>query len=84
MQTKVSVRGQTVIPQEIRQALGITTNTLLYWKVQNGIILLYPLSNDPTQDSLGILKDKGFTLEDFLKERQREREKEKLANLHSR
>lgn len=30
----------------------------------------------PVQASLGILKDKGFTFQDFLKERQREREKE--------
>ncbi len=32
--------------------------------------------NPPVQASLGILKDKGFTFEDFLKERQRERQKE--------
>ena len=84
MQTKVSVRGQAVIPQEIRKSLGITSNTLLYWKVQNGIILLYPLSKDPDRACLGILKDRSFTLGDFLKERQQEREKEASANLHSR
>ncbi len=84
MQTKVSVRGQTVIPQEIRHSLGITSNTLLYWKIQNGVILLYPLSKDPGQSCLGILKDRGFTLEDFLRERQQEREKEASGNLHFR
>lgn len=32
--------------------------------------------NPPVQASLGILKDKGFTFEDFSKERQQERQKE--------
>lgn len=83
MQTKVSVRGQTVIPREIRQALGIGPNTLLSWKVQNGIILAYPLSQEPARASLGILKGKGFTLQDFLTERQQERERELNADLHT-
>ncbi|MCL0057514.1 hypothetical protein M1N05_00390 [Dehalococcoidales bacterium] len=37
-----------------------------YWQSQQGSV----------QASLGILKDKGFTFDDFLKERQQERQKE--------
>jgi len=84
MQTKVSVRGQTVIPQEIRQALGISCNTILRWKVLDGTIVVYPVPRDPAQSSLGMLKDKGLSLEDFLNERQRDRDREANGSLCSR
>ncbi|MBI2939333.1 MAG: AbrB/MazE/SpoVT family DNA-binding domain-containing protein, partial [Chloroflexi bacterium] len=47
MQTKVSVRGQTVIPQEIREALGISPGDTLAWRLHDGAILVYPLPADP-------------------------------------
>ena len=75
MQSKVSVRGQTVIPWEIRKALGITPNTILHWKVQDGAILVYPVPSDPVKASLGILKGRG-TFQEFLRERNEERTKE--------
>ena len=75
MQSKVSVRGQTVIPKEIRTAFGITENSLLYWKVQDGLILVVPLPTDPVQASLGILRGRG-TFEEFLRERNEGRYKE--------
>ncbi len=75
MQSKVSVRGQTVIPRAIRKAFGITENSLLDWKVQDGLILVYPLPTDPVQASLGVLRGKG-TFEEFLRERNEGRNKE--------
>ena len=75
MQSKVSVRGETVIPKQIRKSFGITENSLLYWKVQDGLILVFPLPPDPVQASLGILRGRG-TFEEFLLERNEARYKE--------
>ncbi len=75
MQSKVSVRGQTVIPRAIRKAFGITENSLLHWKVQDGLILVYPLPTDPVQASLGVLRGRG-TFEEYLRERNEGRHKE--------
>ena len=72
MQSKVSARGQTVIPWEIRKTLGITPNTVLHWQVQDGAILVYPVPSDPVKASLGILKGRG-TFQEFLRERNEER-----------
>jgi bifunctional DNA-binding transcriptional regulator/antitoxin component of YhaV-PrlF toxin-antitoxin module len=72
MQSKVSVRGQTVIPREIRKALGITAETVLKWELKDGVIMAYPVPRDPVRASLGILKGKG-TFQEFLKERAMER-----------
>ncbi len=75
MESKVSVRGQTVIPKEIRKALGITENSRLYWKIQDGVIQVFPLPADPVQASLGLLRGKG-TFGEFLQGRNEERHKE--------
>ena len=75
MQSKVSVRGQTVIPNEIRKAMGITDNSTLHWKIQDGVIMVYPIPRDPVRASLGILQGKG-SLDEFLQERRQERAKE--------
>lgn len=34
-QSKVSVRGQTVIPQEIRDELGIKPESMVAWSVRD-------------------------------------------------
>ncbi|MFH1141752.1 MAG: AbrB/MazE/SpoVT family DNA-binding domain-containing protein [Chloroflexota bacterium] len=75
MQSKVSVKGQTVIPREVRKALGITLHTLLHWEVQDGVVVVYPVPADPVRASLGALKGKG-AFKEFLKERQEERQRE--------
>lgn len=68
MKSKVSVRGQTVIPAKIRNALGITPKTVLDWRVEDGFIRIYPLPEDPVRALVGILRGKG-SFEDFLRER---------------
>jgi AbrB family looped-hinge helix DNA binding protein len=73
-QTKVSVRGQTVIPHEIREQFDIKQNTRLAWSTRNGVIIVVPIPDDPVAASVGILKGSGFTFEDFMEERRRERE----------
>ncbi|MBE0410480.1 MAG: AbrB/MazE/SpoVT family DNA-binding domain-containing protein [Anaerolineales bacterium] len=75
MQTTVSVRGQTVIPREIRKKLDITPATRLEWMVKNGVIIVLPLPPDPVRSSVGILKGRGVSTKDLLTERKIDREK---------
>lgn len=74
MKSKVSVRGQTVIPKGIREALGITPETTLHWNLRNGYIVVHPVPKDPVAASVGILRGKGPTVAELLQERRRERE----------
>jgi len=75
--SKLSARGQTVIPREIRDELGIKPNSRLAWSTRNGTIIASPIPEDPVEASIGILAGRGFTLDDFLRERQEERELER-------
>lgn len=79
-QSTVSVRGQTVIPQEIRDQLGIKCGTKLVWWPRNGVITVVPIPEDPVLASIGVLRGKGPTTDDLLTERRRdlELEEEKL------
>ena len=76
-QSIVSSRGRTVIPLEIRERLWIRPTTKLAWSTRNGIIIVVPIPEDPVQASFGILAEGGFTLDEFLKERRKERELDK-------
>ncbi|MEA3339585.1 MAG: AbrB/MazE/SpoVT family DNA-binding domain-containing protein [Chloroflexota bacterium] len=72
MQTAVSVRGQTVIPQEIRKAMGIVPQSSLKWQVKENIIIVYPIPIDTIQAALGVFKGRGPTTDDLLTERRQE------------
>ena len=76
MKTTVSARGQTVVPQEIREQMGIVPQTRLEWKIREGVIVVYPIPPDPIQAAVGLLKDRGPTTYDLLAERQQERHRE--------
>ncbi len=76
MQTRVSVRGQTVIPRDIRKQLSISPTTRLEWKVKNGVIIILPLPADPVQASVGILEGRGISTANLLAERKKDQEKE--------
>ena len=72
LQSRVSVRGQTVIPREIRESLGIAPSSILEWKVENGVIHVYPLPGDPVRASVGLLRGKA-TFQEFLDQRNADR-----------
>lgn len=76
-QTTVSVRWQTVIPREIREALNIVPNTRLEWRVKDGVIVVYPIPPDPVHAALGMLKGRGLTTETLLAERRLQRQRER-------
>lgn len=76
MRSTVSVRWQTVIPQEVREALRIEPNSKLEWEVKEGYIVVHPLPANPIRAARGMFKDNGPTVEDLLAERRRELESE--------
>jgi AbrB family looped-hinge helix DNA binding protein len=77
MKSTVSVRWQTVIPQEAREALRLEPNSKLEWEVKDGFLIVHPLPSNPIRASRGMLKDRGPSVDDLLAERRRERESEK-------
>ncbi|HSF43723.1 MAG TPA: AbrB/MazE/SpoVT family DNA-binding domain-containing protein [Thermoanaerobaculia bacterium] len=81
MRTTVSVRWQTVIPQEVREALRIEPNSKLEWEVKEGFILVHPIPADPVRASLGFFRDldsskKPSLTRELLAERRRDRERD--------
>ncbi|HEY0513232.1 MAG TPA: AbrB/MazE/SpoVT family DNA-binding domain-containing protein [Thermoanaerobaculia bacterium] len=76
MKSTVSVRWQTVIPQEVREALRIEPNSKLDWEVKDGYMVVHPLPVDPIRAARGLFKDGGPSVDDLLDERRRELERE--------
>jgi AbrB family looped-hinge helix DNA binding protein len=75
--SSVYEKGQTVIPKAIREVAGIAYGTRLQWEVREGVIQVVPIPKDPVRASEGLLKGKGLTFRQFLKERQEERRLER-------
>ena len=80
MKTTVSVRGQTVVPREIRKQMGIGPQTKLEWQIRDGVIVVYPIPPDPIEAAVGVFKGQGPTTDNLLAERQRERQREQDKN----
>jgi len=74
--TTVSIRWQTVIPREVREAFKIEPKSKLEWEVRDGCIFIYPIPADPIRAALGLFKQGGPTTEDLLAERRRDLERE--------
>lgn len=70
----ISVRGQTVIPSEIRKKYNITPKSKIEFLDTGKEIVIIPLPKDPFLESRGILK--GVTTEDLIEERRKERKYE--------
>ena len=75
--SSVYARGQTVIPKVIREAAAIQYGTRLHWEVREGVIQVTPIPQRPVQALRGILKGTGYTFEQFMQERQAERQRER-------
>jgi AbrB family looped-hinge helix DNA binding protein len=75
-QSAVSSKGQTVIPKEIREALGLKEGQKLAWTLRGEMLTVFPIPEDPVRALRGILKGHG-TYDDWLRERNEERERER-------
>ena len=70
-------RGQTVVPKTIRDAMGLEEGATLVWSVEGGSARVFAIPKDPVRALRGILKGKGPTFEEYLAERNAERQRER-------
>lgn len=78
-QSVVSVRGQTVIPKEVREELGIEPHTKLVWSIKDGSAVIRAVPADPIGAMKGALKHLSFSTADLIEERRAERDREEAA-----
>jgi AbrB family looped-hinge helix DNA binding protein len=75
MRTKVSTKAQVSIPASIRKEFNIHPNSQLEWIVENGLITIIPVADDPVASFRGRGKGKYPTAR-LLQEREKERKEE--------
>jgi AbrB family looped-hinge helix DNA binding protein len=73
--SKVTSKGQIVIPKKIRDKYGISPSTSIHWVEKAEGILMIPDSEDPIVAARGMLKGSGI-LKAYLKDKKREKKKE--------
>ncbi len=73
--SKVTSKGQVVIPKKLREKYGIRTATAIRWIEKDQGILMVPESEDPIVAARGMLKGSGI-LKAYMKEKKREKQKE--------
>ena len=76
-ESRVYERGQTVVPKRIRDALAVEEGTTLVWQVEKGVAQVVAIPTDPIGSLRGVLKGTGATFEEYLAERNTERERER-------
>ena len=76
LSSKVTSKGQIVIPKKIREKYGIRPSTSIYWIEKEEGILMVPDSDDPILSARGMLKGSGL-LQAYLLEKKKEKEREK-------
>jgi len=75
LSSKVTSKGQVVIPKKLREKYGIRSGTAIRWIEKEQGILMVPESEDPIVAARGMLKGSGI-LKAYLKEKRREKKKE--------
>ena len=73
--SKVTSKGQVVIPKRLRVKYGIHPATAVRWIEKDKGILMVPESKDPIVEARGMLKGSGI-LKAYLKEKRFEKQRE--------
>ena len=73
--SKVTSKGQVVIPKRLRVKYGIRSATAIRWIEKDQGILMVPESEDPIAEARGTLKGSGI-LKAYLKEKRLEKQRE--------
>ncbi|RPI73636.1 MAG: AbrB/MazE/SpoVT family DNA-binding domain-containing protein [Desulfobacteraceae bacterium] len=73
--SKVTSKGQVVIPKRLREKYGIRSLTAIRWIEKDQGILMVPESEDPIKAVRGMLKGSGI-LQAYLKEKKIEKQRE--------
>ncbi len=74
--SKVTSKGQVVIPKRLREKYGIHSATAIRWVEKDQGILMIPESEDPIVAARGMLKGSGI-LKAYLKEKMLDKQREK-------
>ena len=69
---KATVKGQVVIPADLRKKYGITKGTRVRIDEENGQIVIKPLLADPVKNARGMFKAGKSALAALLKDRAEE------------
>jgi AbrB family looped-hinge helix DNA binding protein len=73
--SKVTSKGQIVIPKKIREKYGIRPSSSIHWIEKEEGILMVPDSDDPIISARGMLQGAGL-LKAYLREKEREKDRE--------
>lgn len=73
--SKVTSKGQIVIPKKIREKYGIRPSSSIHWIEKEEGILMVPDSDDPIISARGMLQGAGL-LKVYLQEKEKEKERE--------
>ena len=76
--SKVTSKGQIVIPKKIREKYGIDPATSIRWIEKKEGILMVPDSEDPIIAARGMLQGSGV-LKAYMQEKDREKKREEMA-----
>jgi len=74
MRSTITIRGQTVIPSEIRQQFHLTPSDRLEWVVDESGIRVIPVKSDPIEAFRG--RGAGGSVIRLLAERTKDKERE--------
>ena len=78
--TKISSKGQVVIPAELREQFGLKKGTPATWREEGGRLVLTPMTEERIRQIKGFLKPKPgepSMFDELFAERERERKREK-------
>ena len=82
LSSKVTSKGQIVIPKRIREKYGIRPSTSVRWVEKEDGVLMVPDSEDPIIAARGMFEGSGI-MKVYLEEKKREKAKEeKKAHAH--
>jgi AbrB family looped-hinge helix DNA binding protein len=73
--SRVTSKGQVVIPKRLREKYGIRSATSVRWIEKEQGILIVPESENPISAARGMLKGSGV-MKAYLKEKSREKKRE--------
>jgi len=71
--SKVTVKGQVLIPGDIRKRLHINPGSEVRFVEYGNVVCIVPVVKEPVDDAYGFLRDGGpSTTEELLKERSKD------------
>lgn len=80
MKTKLTKRGQTVVPSEIRKRFHLDEASTLQWMVEGDIITMLPIPKNPVETLKGAIKGQ-VSFKEFMDDRRSDRDMEKTKDL---